>query len=122
MEKEKENLEKKDVNPIGGVNPNSVEFSNHDYEIQQLKKDFAENMHALMYGVLDSEKLNANIKYVIYNLSYKILSHIEYNQYDPYEFILDIRIIAREFGDNDIAEIATKVKNDIVRLDNLLSP
>ena len=108
------------VNPIGGVNPISKN-STHDYEIQQLKKDIAENLKMLRLKTIESLKLSQNMKFIIYTLSDKILWNIDdYTLNDQYDFTIIIKAIAHEFNDNDIVEIARKIKNDILVLDNLI--
>jgi len=108
--------ENTDYNPIGGVNPNS-----HNYEIQQLKKDILENLKTLRLKTIETLKLSQNMKFIIYTLSDQILWNIDENNLnDQYDFIIAIKAIAHEFNDNDIVEIARKIKNDILVLDNLI--
>jgi len=121
MEKEKEKdkveISGADYTRVGGVNPNS-----HDYEIQQLKTDIAENLKMLKLKTLESSKLSQNMKFIVYDLANKVLWRIDENTlHDPYDFIIAIKAIAHEFNDNDIVEIAGKVKHDILVLDNLLA-
>jgi len=107
-------------NPIGGVNPISKN-STHDYEIQQLKKDITENLKMLRLKTIESLKLSQNMKFIIYTLSDKILWSIdEYTLNDQYDFTIIIKAIAYEFKDSDIVEIASKIKHDILVLDNLI--
>jgi hypothetical protein len=119
-EKEKSSIdllgENTGVNPIGGVNPNS-----HGYEIQQLKTDITENIRMLKRETLESLKLSQNMKFIVYDLADKIIWRIGENTlHDPYDFIIAIKAIAHEFHDDNIVEIARKIKNDILVLDNLL--
>jgi len=104
------------VNPVGGVNPNS-----HDYEIKELKTDIAENLKMLRLKTIESLKLSQNMKFIIYTLSDKILWRMDENNLnDLYDFTIAIKAIAHEFNDNDIVEIAGKIKHDILVLDNLI--
>jgi len=109
-------VENTDYNPIGGVNPNS-----HNYAIQQLKKDITENLKMLKRETVESIKLSQNMKFIVYDLANKIYWRVDENTlHDQYDFIIAIKAIAYEFHDDNIVEIARKIKNDILVLDNLL--